>query len=99
MHRYDIATCGETELVEFFWVRYHQVDIERESLHSANCIDSVGAETYVGGEISLCNVYRNHFCALFFRSTTLSFLVCFYSHKNRRGDVEAVHSSTIDFTS
>src|SRR2546428_10027339 len=99
MHVFDGATCGDKEHVEFFWVRYHQVDIERESRHSANCIDSVGSETYVGGEVSICNVYVNHVCARFFRSTDLAFQVCLVSPKNRGGDFYAAHSSNIVVTS
>src|SRR5947209_5265014 len=52
-----------------------------------------------GMEVAICNVYVNHVCARFFRSTDLAFQVCLVSRKNRGGDFDAAHSSNIVFTS
>src|SRR5437879_13602022 len=99
MNCYDIATCGEIGLVEFFGVRYHQVNVERESCHFANCLDSVGSQTYVGGEVSICNVYVNHVCTCFLHSPDLALQVCMVSGKNRGRDFDSAHSSNIVFKS
>src|SRR2546425_10405959 len=99
MHRYYIATCGEKGLVEFFRVRYHQVNVQRESRHFANCPDCVGSQTYVGGEVSIRNVYVNHVCTCFLNSPDLALQVCMISRKNRGRDFDPAHSSNIVFTS
>src|SRR5713226_9694751 len=99
MHCYDVTSCLEKRLVEFLGVRYHQMRVERESRHFANCPDSVWSQTYVGGEVSICNVYVNHVCACILYSPDLAFQVCMVSRKNRGGDFDAAHSSNIVFTS
>src|SRR6266516_4163007 len=63
-----------------------------ESASFANCPDSVGSQTYVGSEVSICNVYMNHVCACFLHSPDLAFQVCMVSCKNRRRDLHYVHS-------
>src|SRR3989449_5961181 len=99
MHRYDVATCREKGLVEFFRVRYHQVNVERESRHLANCPNSVGSQTYVGSKVSIRNVYVNHVCTCFLHSPDLALQVCMVSRKNRGRDFDSAYSSNIVFTS
>src|SRR5207249_9867723 len=99
MHRYDVTACREKGVVKFFRVCNHQVNVERESRHFANCPDSVGSQTYVGSEVSICNVYVNHVCACFFHSPNLALQVCMVSRKNRGRDFDSAHSSNIVFTS
>src|SRR5712692_6105539 len=99
MHRYDVATRREKGLVELSRVRYHQVNVKRESRHFANCSDSIGSQTYVGSEVSICNVYVNHVCACLLHSPDLAFQVCMVSRKNRGRNFDSAHSSNIVFTS
>src|SRR5713101_6123561 len=99
MHRYDVATCREKGLAKFFWVRYHQVNVKRESRHFANCPDSVGSQTYVGSEVSICNVYVNHVCPCILHSLDLALQVCMIRRQNRGRDLDSSHSSNIVFTS
>src|SRR2546428_3403111 len=99
MHRYYVASCVEEGLVEFFWVRYHQVNVEGKSRHLANCLDSVGSQTYVWSEMTIRNVYMDHVCACFLHSPDLTLQVCMVSRKNRGRDLDSAHSSNIVFTS
>src|SRR2546425_1326404 len=99
MHCYDVTSCREKGLVEFLGVRYHQVCVERKSRHFANCPDSIGSQTYVGSEVSICDIYVNHISAGFLNSTNLALQVGMVGRQNRGGDLDSFHSSNIVFTS
>src|SRR3989442_3057409 len=99
MHRYNITACREKKLVEFFRVRYHQVNVKRESRHFANCPDSVGSQTYVGSKVSIRNVHVNHVGTCFLYPPDLALQICVVSRKNRGRDLDSAHSSNIVFTS